>query len=52
MQIPLDKSQVYIILRGFFKIERYRDPDPVEEIIDNDEDEEEIDEEDEENNET
>ena len=30
---------MYIILRGFFKIERYRDPDPVEDIIDDDEDE-------------
>lgn len=27
MQIPLDKNQIYIILRGVFRIERYREPD-------------------------
>lgn len=41
MQIRLHQDQVYIILKGVFKIERYRDPDPEGHILESsDEDEE------------
>ena len=43
MQIPLNKNQIYIILRGVFKIERYRDPDPEENFMESSEEQDEND---------
>ena len=37
MQIRLDKNQVYIVLRGVFRIERYKEPEYQEEILDEEE---------------